>query len=141
MKISQRGLDLIKEFEGFRAEAYLCPAGVWTIGYGHTGDVTPDDSCTMAEAEEMLRKDVERFEAAVDRLVKVPLTEGQFDALVSFAFNLGEGNLMQSTLLKKLNREDYAGAADEFGKWVKAGNKTLPGLVRRREAERALFLS
>jgi len=97
------------------------------------------DTITKEGAEELLREDVKRFEGYVDRLVKVPLTQGQFDALVSFTYNLGPGALEKSTLLDQLNRGDYDSAAEQFGRWVKAGGKTLAGLVRRRAAERALF--
>lgn len=141
MHTSQKGIDLIKDFEGFVSDAYLCPAGVWTIGYGHTGDVEKGMSITQHQAEAVLTVDLERFERAVNRLVDVHLTQGQFDALVSFTFNLGEGNLAKSTLLRKLNEGDYAGAAEEFPKWKRAGGRVLPGLVKRRAAEQRLFLS
>jgi len=97
------------------------------------------DTITKERAEELLREDVKRFEGYVDRLVKVPLTQGQYDALVSFVYNLGPGALERSTLLDQLNRGDYDSAAEQFGRWVFAGGKTLAGLVRRRAAERALF--
>lgn len=139
MKISQAGLDLIKTFEGLRLNAYLCPANVWTIGYGTTNGVVPGMTITQDEAEGLLREDVEKFERDVLRLVTVPLEQHQFDALVSFTYNLGAGALGQSTLLRRLNAGEYSSAAAEFGKWVKAGNTTLPGLVRRRAAERKMF--
>lgn len=140
MRISQNGLDLIKHFEGMEPKAYRCPAGVLTIGYGSTGKhVKPGMTITEAEAEALLRKDVGRFEDAVGKLVRVKLDQDEFDALVSFAFNLGAGNLAESTLLKKLNAADFGGAYKEFGKWTKAAGKTLPGLVKRRAAEAALF--
>lgn len=139
MHISQKGLDLIKSFEGLRLSAYKCPAGVWTIGYGTTAGVKPGQSITKERAEELLRDDVKRFEDQVLRLVKVPLTQGQFDALVSFTYNLGAANLGNSTLLRLLNAGDYKGAAAQFDRWTKAGGKELPGLVKRRAAERALF--
>lgn len=139
MHISQQGLDLIKSFEGLRLSAYKCPADVWTIGYGTTAGVKPGQAITKERAEELLREDVARFEAQVLRLVKVPLTQGQFDALTSFVYNLGAGNLSNSTLLRVLNAGDYSGAAAQFDRWDKAGGKVLPGLVRRRAAERALF--
>lgn len=141
-KTSNTGLDLIKSFEGFSANAYPDPAHGWkvpTIGYGTTAGVKMGDTITKERAEELLREDVKRFEGYVDRLVKVPLTQGMFDALVSFTYNLGTGALEKSTLLDQLNRGDYDGAAEQFGRWVKAGGKTLAGLVRRRAAERALF--
>ncbi len=139
MHISQKGLDLIKSFEGLRLSAYKCPADVWTIGYGTTAGVKPSQTITKERAEELLREDVARFEAQVLRLVKVPLTQGQFDGLVSFTYNLGAGNLSNSTLLRLLNAGDYAGAAEQFDRWSKAGGRVLAGLVRRRAAERALF--
>ena len=139
MQISKDGLDLIKQFEGLYLKAYRCPAGVPTIGYGHTAGVAMGQTITQQQADDYLRRDVRRFERAVARLVTVPLTLGQFDALVSFSFNLGEGALAQSTLLRLLNAGDYAGAAAQFGRWNKAAGRVLPGLVRRRAAERALF--
>lgn len=139
MQASKAGLDLIKQFEGLYLKAYRCPAGVPTIGYGHTAGVAMGQTVTQQQADDYLRRDVRQFERAVSRLVRVPLTQGQFDALVSFAFNLGEGALAQSTLLRLLNAGDYAGAAAQFERWNKAGGRVLPGLVRRRAAERALF--
>lgn len=139
MQISKAGLDLIKQFEGLYLKAYRCPAGVPTIGYGHTAGVAMGQTITQQQADDYLRRDVRQFERAVARLVTVPLTQGQFDALVSFAFNLGDGALAQSTLLRLLNAGDYAGAAAQFDRWNKAGGRVLPGLVRRRAAERALF--
>ena len=141
MKISQKGLDLIKQFEGLRLNAYLCAAGVPTIGYGHTKGVDMDDAITKEQAEELLREDIHEFELIVQRLVYYKITQNQFDALVSFAFNLGGDSLKHSTLLKKLNAGDIAGAANEFNKWVFAGKKKLTGLVKRRSAERLLFIS
>lgn len=139
MHTSQKGLDLIKSFEGLRLSAYKDVVGVVTIGYGTTSGVKMGDTITKERAEELLREDVKRFEDQVMRLVKVRLTQGQFDALVSFIYNLGAGNLSNSTLLRLLNAGDYAGAAAQFERWNKAGGKTLAGLVRRRAAERALF--
>lgn len=133
--------ELIKSFEGLELEAYLCPADIWTIGYGHTGNVKEGDSITKAEADELLDKDLQTFRNGVRRLVKVPLNENQFGALVSFAYNLGLGSLQNSTLLKLLNAGDYDGAADQFLRWNKSKGKVLTGLVRRREAERAVFLT
>lgn len=139
MQISKDGIDLIKQFEGLYLKAYRCPAGVPTIGYGHTAGVAVGQTITQQQADDYLRRDVRQFERAVARLVTVPLTQGQFDALVSFAFNLGEGALAQSTLLRLLNAGDYAGAAAQFDRWVYASGKKLSGLVKRRAAERALF--
>lgn len=148
MKASADCLRLIREFEGFRAKPYLCPAGVPTIGLGSTRyedgrpvtlkDAPIDEARAAAIVMATLAKE---YEPAVARYVQVPLNQRQFDALVDFAYNAGAQNLRTSTLLKKLNAGDYAGAGAEFGKWVMAGGKALPGLVRRREAERKLFLS
>lgn len=140
MRTGINGLTLIKQFEGLRLQAYKCPADRWTIGYGHTADVSANDVITEAQAISLLCQDVAESERAVNQYVHVPLTKNQFDALVSFVFNLGVGNFRTSTLLKKLNAGDDNGAAQEFGRWIHAGGKALPGLVRRREAERALFL-
>lgn len=140
MEISQAGLELIKEFEGFRSNAYRDSVGVATIGYGHTKGVRMGDVITRAQGEAFLLGDTQHAQESVERLVTVPLTQNQYDALVSFTFNLGSGNLASSTLLKKLNDGDYQGAADEFPRWVHAGGKKLEGLVRRRNAERRLFL-
>lgn len=142
MKISQKGIDLIKSFEGLELKAYKDSVGVTTIGYGSTGShVSIGMTITKEQSEQLLKKDLERFEKGVSDLVKVPLNQNQFDALVSFAFNLGLGNLKSSTLLKKLNASDYIGASKEFERWNRAGGKVLNGLTRRRIAERDLFLS
>ncbi len=140
MRTDINGFNLIKEFEGLRLQAYKCPADRWTIGYGHTADVSANDVITEEEALSFLRQDVAESERAVNQYVHVPLTQNQFDALISFVFNLGVGNFRNSTLLKKINAGDNDGAAQEFGRWIHAGGKVLPGLVRRRGAERALFL-
>ena len=146
MKTNAAGLALIKEFEGFVPTWYKDPVGVWTIGYGHTdnaGSPKYATSKTMilseAEATAILQRDLGQYEDSVARLVKVPLNENQHGALVSFTYNLGAGNLGSSTLLRKLNAGDYAGAAAEFPRWNKAGGKELAGLTRRRAAEQALF--
>lgn len=145
MNTSQTGINLIKGFEGKRLTAYDDGVGVWTIGYGtikypNGVRVKKGDTCTDAQAESYLKNDLVKFESAINRLVKVPLNQNQFDALASFTYNLGETNLSKSTLLKKLNAKDYSGAADQFLVWNRAGGKVLNGLVRRREAERNLFL-
>lgn len=133
---------LIRAFEGLRIAAYVCPGGIVTIGYGHTGDdVMEGQTIDVDRAEELLALDVLRFETAVNELVMVPMTQGMMDALISFAFNLGVQALKGSTLLKKLNADDKEGAANEFLKWNKARGKVLGGLVRRRMAEREIFLS
>lgn len=139
MKTSPKGISLIKEFEGLSLDAYMCSAGVLTIGYGHTGGVQKGDRITEKKAEELLQDDLKKFENGVLRLVRVPLNQNQFDALVSFAFNLGVGNLGKSTLLRKLNDRDFKGAAAEFVRWNKAGGRELDGLTRRRNAEAELF--
>lgn len=140
-QIGQKGLDLIKRFEGLKLRSYKCPAGVWTIGYGHTGNVTNNQIITSEQAESILRTDLRKFEQAVSDAVTVPLSQNQFDALVSLAFNIGAGAFAKSTLLRLLNQRDYAGAADQFLRWNRAGDKVLDGLTRRRQDERALFLS
>ena len=140
MKISANGIGLLVHFEGFRDKAYRDSAGVWTIGYGSTKGVHAGQRITRDQAAIRLADDVAKAEADVSLLVNVPLTQGQFDALVSFVYNLGAGALARSTLIRRLNSGDYSGAADEFMKWVKAGGRRLQGLVRRRAAERALFL-
>ena len=141
MKISQEGLSLIKKFEGCRLEAYYCSGGVLTIGYGHTGGVKESDTITQEEAEKLLRADVFKFEEYVEDNVMVELDQGQFDALVAWTFNLGPGNLRESTMLKKLNNQEYESVPFEMRRWNKAGGKTLDGLIRRREAESLLFES
>lgn len=139
MQISQACVDLVKRFEGFSPTPYRCPAGVWTIGYGHTHGVSAaSPAVSEAEAEALLRHELERFAAHVNDLVLVRLSQPQFDALVSFHYNTGA--LAKSTLLVKLNHGDLPGAGLEFLRWTKAGGKELPGLVRRRTAERALFM-
>ena len=143
--INKIGLKLIAQFEGCYLQAYLCPANVWTIGIGTTiypngVKVKKGDKCTLEQAHEYLAHDMIEFEKTVNDSVKVPLSQNQFDALVSLAYNIGSGAFKNSTLLKKLNAKDYQGAADQFLRWNKGGGKVLKGLVRRREAERALFL-
>lgn len=144
-KTTEAGKSLIKEFEGFRAKAYLCPAGVWTVGYGTTringNKVTQNTQLTTDEADIFLEQDLKVFEDAVNKHVDVELTQNQFDALVAFVYNVGVGNFQDSTLLKKLNSGEYESAAEQFLRWDKAGGKKLAGLTRRRKAERKLFLS
>lgn len=146
MQTSEKGIALIKQFEGCKLTAYQDSVGVWTIGYGWTQPVDGKPiragmTIKQETAERLLKTGLVSYEGDVSRLVKVVLTQGQFDALVSFTYNLGARSLSTSTLLRKLNAGDYAGAADEFLRWNKAGGKVLNGLTRRREAERALFLS
>lgn len=141
MRTSAAGRRLIKEFEGEKLTAYICPAGVLTIGVGHTGaDVKPGKTITADESDKLLQSDLQTAEQAVTRMAKVAVTQNQFDALVSFVFNVGPGAFRSSTLLRLLNAGDYYGAADEFPKWNKGGGKVLPGLTKRRAAERAMFL-
>lgn len=149
MQISDNGFELIKRFEGCSLAAYPDPASggePWTIGYGWTHPVDGRPiyagmTIKQETAERLLKIGLVSYENDVSRLVKVGVTQGQFDALVSFTYNLGARSLSTSTLLRKLNSGDYAGAADEFLRWNKANGKVLNGLTRRREAERALFLS
>ena len=142
---SDDGIDLITSFEGTRFNAYDDGVGVWTIGIGTTvypngTKIKKGDKCTQEQALEYLQHDLKSFEKTVNDSVKVPLSQNQFDALVSLSYNIGSGAFKNSTLLKKLNAKDFAGAADQFLRWNKGGGKVLKGLVRRREAERALFL-
>lgn len=149
MQTSEKGIKNIKDFEGCSLTAYPDPGtggAPWTIGYGWTHPVDgkpvkPGMKIDMKTADRLLRTGLVSFENDVLKVVKVKLTQGQFDALVSFAYNVGSRALSTSTLLKKFNDGDVQGAADEFLRWNKAGGKVLNGLSRRREAERALFLS
>jgi GH24 family phage-related lysozyme (muramidase) len=144
MDISQIGVDLIKRFEGFRNKAYkpVEEEEFWTIAYGHYGpDVKQNQVISKEDGEVLLKKDLKRFVDGVNKLLKVSVNQNQFDALVSFAYNCGLGNLGNSTLLKLVNKKDFKNAANEFDKWVHGANKkVLPGLVTRRKAEKALFL-
>lgn len=147
MKISNNGLDLIKQFEGFSSAPYLCPAGIPTIGYGSTyyEDGTKvtlkDKPITEQRATELLEFIANKtFSENINKVVKVPLNKNQFDALVSFSYNIGNKNFNWSTLLKKLNLSDYEGASLEFGRWNQANGKILNGLVLRRQKEKELFL-
>jgi lysozyme len=158
MKVSQKCIEQIKKDEGVRSKPYQCPALLWTVGVGHVIDPTHarvpmanrkelpippgwDRVLSAEEIDDILRKDLARFESGVLRLIKVPMTQGQFDALVSFSFNVGLGNLQNSTLRMKLNRGDYEGAAEQFLVWTKAGGKVLKGLVIRRTHEKEMFES
>lgn len=146
MKTSKRALQFIKDHEGLRLKSYKDAVGVWTIGYGHTSDayftVEKGQVITNAKANELLEHDVLEAEAGIDKVLKEPLPNGNmYGAVVSLVFNIGIGAFSKSTLLKKLNKKDYTGAANEFGKWVKGGGRTLPGLVRRRAEEKALFMT
>lgn len=139
MKTSECGIALIKRFEGLFLHAYVCPAGKWTIGYGHTCNVHPESAITMDDADKLLREDINKAEKCINDLVTVPLNQHQFDALVSFVFNFGGENFRSSTLLRKLNNGNYQGAANELMRWTRTDNHELPGLKIRRAAERKLF--
>lgn len=138
---SNTGLSLIKDHEGLRLVAYKDPVGIWTIGYGHTSSVTPGAFITTEQAHTLLLGDVKEAEDCVNRNVKVPISQSMFDSLVSFTFNLGCGRFCSSTLLARLNQGNYLAAADQFPRWKFAAGRELPGLVRRRAMEQALFLS
>lgn len=142
MKTGKAGIELIKSFEGLRLEAYLCPADKWTIGYGHTGpEVKRGLRIDEATAELWLRKDLERFERCVNRAITRPMNQNQFDAFVSLAFNIGCAMFEHSTAARRFNKRYPAPMVGDAMLWFnKAGGKVLPGLVRRREAEVALFL-
>ncbi len=139
MNTSPAGLDLIRSFEGLRLSAYQDQRGIWTIGFGSTKDVHEGMTITIPEAIVRLKSDLGVAEAEVNRLVKVPLTQGQFDALVDFTFNLGGGSLEHSTLLKLLNEGKYEQAQAEFSKWDHCAGEVNAGLLRRREAEADMF--
>ena len=146
MKTSDDGVRLIQLFEGLRLTSYVCPAGVLTIGYGHTSaagkpTVEPRMTITKEEATSILRADLGRFERGVESLVKVDLAQNQFDALVSFAYNCGLGALKKSTLLKRVNAKRFDDVPAEFMKWTRAGGRQLAGLVRRRRAEVEMWRS
>ena len=144
MKLSQRGIDLIKQFEGYSSKAYPDPAtggAPWTIGYGTTKGVKPGMVITAQQAEKMLRDDVAKFEIGVSSLITAPTTQGQFDAMVSLAYNIGLGNFGKSTLLKKHNARCYTCAADQFRVWNRANGKVMNGLTKRRAAERQVYMS
>lgn len=145
MKMTAEGLALIKEFEGFRARAYMCPAGIWTIGYGHTPSAGPpavQEGMVISrdDADAILARDTESFAAGVAKELRAELSDQQFSALVSFAYNVGLGNFRSSSVLKAVNAGDTAAVPRRLQLWIKAGGKTLPGLVRRRAAEAELFL-
>ena len=141
MKTSQAGIDLIKHFEGFRKEAYLCPGGVWTIGYGHTRGVRGGDVITERQAEEFLRKDLNEAEFIVEDLISEPLLQNQFDALVSLVYNIGSGNFHDSTIRRLINAKctEVRKLEHAWKMWKKSQGVTLSGLIRRREAEFNLY--
>ena len=137
---SKEGLALTENFEGLRLMAYQDVAGVWTVGFGHTGvGVRSGLAITQVEAEILLCSDIAASVSCVNSAVNVTLNQKQFDALVDFCFNVGRGNFLQSTLLRKVNAGDFNGAAQQFGAWVYAGGEVVSGLVRRRQAEAQLF--
>jgi lysozyme len=139
-KYSDAGMALTKSFEGLRLTAYQDVAGIWTIGYGHVGPaILAGMTISEADAEALLRADLADAVGCVNRAVRVTITQNQFDAMVDFCFNAGRGNFLQSTLLRKVNLKDFAGAAVQFGLWVHAGGEVVSGLVRRRKAEAAVF--
>ena len=139
MNIGMKGIDMIKHFEGLELNAYQCAAGVWTIGYGHTKGVQKGMVISEETAFEMLVEELGEYEDYINTLVTVELNQNQFDAMVSWVYNLGGGNLKASTLLKVLNAGDYAGVPAQMMRWNKAGGKVLEGLTRRRQAEADLF--
>ena len=146
MNMTEDGIELVKQFEGFRANAYRDAVGVWTIGYGHTSmagkpEVTPTLRITREEATEILRRDIQMFSRGVSAEVKIPLSNTQFSALVSFAYNVGLGNFKSSSVLAAVNRRDFDAVPRRLALWNKAGGQVLPGLVRRRAAEAALFMA
>lgn len=141
MEYSKKGLALTEQFEGCSLVAYQDIVGVWTIGYGHTRSVKAGDVCTREQAEAWLQQDIADAVQFVNDHVTVPLTQGQFDALVDFVFNLGDGAFQSSTLLKLINAGDMEAATNEFEKWSHAGGKVVAGLLRRRQAEKEEFIA
>jgi len=139
METSNEGISLIQKFEGCELEAYQCSAGVWTIGYGHTKDVVEGMTITKEQAEQMLVDELHEYENYINEYVTVALSQNQFDALVSWVYNLGPANLKASTMLKVLNSGKYEDVPAQMKRWNKAGGKVLEGLIRRREAEACLF--
>ncbi len=139
LEITDPFVNLLTTFEGVKYKAYQDPVGIWTIGVGFIDGVKEGDTMTPEEVKDRLKKEVKRFEDAVNKHVHVPLTQYQFNALVSFAYNVGAGALAGSTLLQKLNEEDYDGSAKEFLRWNKAGGRVLKGLTRRRRCEKVMF--
>ena len=142
LETSESMIAVIKKFEGLRLKAYKCPAGVQTIGYGHTRNYpfSTNYKITEEQAEKFLHEDLKKFENSIKKLVKVPLSQCQFDALVSFTFNVGATNFKNSTLLKYLNNGEYNLAAEQFERWIYSNGKKLDGLLTRRKAEKEIFL-
>lgn len=141
MEYSKQGLALTEQFEGCKLTAYQDSVGRWTLGFGHTAGVLPGQTCTQEEAEAMLEADVAWAVTFVNKMVKISLTQPQFDAIVDFTFNLGAGNFEHSTLLTLVNQGNFAAAANEFEKWDRAGGQVVAGLLRRRQAEEQEFKS
>lgn len=139
MRITERGLAIVKRAEGLKFNAYRDTGGIWTIGWGHTKGVKEGDTCTLEQAQAWIEDDVRDAEMVVNAVVSVPLTQNQFDALVSFVFNEGGRQFGSSTMLRLLNAGDYAGVAPQFDRWIYDDGQVEPGLVTRRAAERALF--
>lgn len=139
MQLSEKGKSLIKKYEGLKLSAYKCPAGVWTIGYGHTTGVFEGQKIIQKQADDFFEQDIKQFEKIISELCKVPLKQSQYDALVSFVYNIGKNAFANSTLLKMLNEKDFVGAGNQFARWVYADGKKLSGLVKRREEEKNLF--
>ena len=139
MKTSQNGINLIKQFEGCALKAYKCPAGVWTIGFGHTNGVKEGDIITSETAEAFLKQDLKSAEYCINTECQRDLNQNQFDALASFIFNIGSFAFRHSTLLRQLKYGNFQKAAEQFDKWIYANHQVMPGLVRRRKAERLLF--
>ena len=145
MRTNEAGIDLIKHYESLRRQSYLCPANVWTIGYGATRlwdnePVPPFTTITEQQADDLLRRDLVDTEDFVSRLIRVPLTENQFSATVSLVFNIGAGNFQRSQSRQRINRKNYDGAASIWWQWRRGGGRILPGLVKRRESERQLWM-
>lgn len=140
MNISNNGMQFICRWEGVRYEAYQDTGGVWTLGYGHTRGVRSGQRCSEEDAQAFLRSDLQSVETALAQKVTVPISQGQYDALASFVFNIGTSAFSQSTLLNKLQQRDYAGAAGEFPRWCHDNGRVINGLLARREAEQAMFL-
>jgi len=140
MKISDAGVSAVKGFEGFRAKAYLCPAGVWTIGFGTTNGVKEGDSVTRARAEELLKSDLKWAEAVINKKVTVKLKQNQFDALCSFVYNIGETAFSKSTMLKLLNKGQYDAVPAQIARWNRVGKEVNRGLTIRRAAEADMWL-
>ena len=139
MKISEDGLELIKKFEGCETTAYQDSVGVWTIGFGHTKGVEEGQTCSIEDAESMLADEMDEYEGYINNMVKVDLQQHEFDALVSWVYNLGPTNLGESTMLKVLNGGQFDRVPEEMNRWTRAGGKILEGLVRRRQAESLMF--